>query len=123
VAGPRADSSAVTITADAADTAPTAWLVFPRGGRVPLGRARLVLGRSDDCDIVVPDPRASRRHAALQGSEDGFDLIDLDSRNGTKVAGATLTPMTAVRLADGDAIVVGTTRLLFTISRPGADGR
>jgi DNA-binding SARP family transcriptional activator len=117
----RPDSNAVTITAGAADTAPTAWLVFPRGGRVPLGRARLVLGRSDDCDVVVPDPRASRRHAAVHGTEDGFDLIDLDSRNGTSIGTQTLTPMVATRLADGDEIVLGTTRLLFTTSRAAAE--
>lgn len=119
----RADPSAVTITGYSVDAVPTAWLVFPKGGRVPLGPARLVLGRSDDCDVVVPDPRASRRHAAVSGAEDGFDLVDLDSRNGTTVAGVALTSMEPVRLVDGDEIILGATRLLFTTSRPAPGGR
>jgi len=44
-------------------------LIFFRRGeevlRVALERQRLVLGRSEDCDIVIPDPHVSRQHVAL----------------------------------------------------------
>ncbi|WP_224250227.1 FHA domain-containing protein, partial [Hyalangium gracile] len=44
-------------------------LVFFRRGeevlRVALERQRMVLGRAQDCDIVIPDPHVSRQHLAL----------------------------------------------------------
>jgi hypothetical protein len=46
-----------------------AELVFFRRGtevlRVALERQRSVLGRAEDCDIVIPDPQVSRQHVAL----------------------------------------------------------
>jgi pSer/pThr/pTyr-binding forkhead associated (FHA) protein len=44
-------------------------LVFLRRGaevlRVALERPRLVLGRGEGCDVVLPDPQVSRQHVAL----------------------------------------------------------
>jgi pSer/pThr/pTyr-binding forkhead associated (FHA) protein len=44
-------------------------LIFFRRGeevlRVALERQRSVLGRAEDCDIVIPDPHVSRQHVAL----------------------------------------------------------
>ena len=44
-------------------------LVFFRRGeevlRVALERQRVVVGRSEECDIVIPDPHVSRQHLAL----------------------------------------------------------
>ena len=40
-------------------------LVLPDGRRVPLGEQTVVLGRMADCDVVIADPRGSRRHAVL----------------------------------------------------------
>jgi predicted component of type VI protein secretion system len=44
-------------------------LVFFRRGeevlRVGLERQRLVLGRGEDCDVVIPDPHVSRQQVAL----------------------------------------------------------
>ena len=40
-----------------------------------LGRARVLIGRSDASDIVVPGTAISRTHAVLEPTEDGWDLI------------------------------------------------
>jgi pSer/pThr/pTyr-binding forkhead associated (FHA) protein len=44
-------------------------LVFFRRGeevlRVGLERQRLVLGRGEDCDVVIPDPHVSRQQVVL----------------------------------------------------------
>lgn len=51
------------------------------------GRA-LVLGRQRGCDVVLRDPRASRRHAELRPLAGGRYLLrDLGSANGTWVGG------------------------------------
>jgi hypothetical protein len=45
-----------------------------------------VIGREPDCDLVLDDPRASRRHAQLEVQPDGRVVLrDLGSSNGTFV--------------------------------------
>ena len=53
--------------------------------RHELDGARLVLGRSKDCDIQVDDPNVSRRHAEVRQEGATFWLVDLDSTNGIEV--------------------------------------
>ena len=46
----------------------------------------LVIGREDDCDVILNDDRASRRHATIERTgEDSFRLVDHGSTNGTFV--------------------------------------
>lgn len=51
-------------------------------------RPALLLGRDAGCDVVIPDPKASRRHARIETRREKFVLID-QSVNGTfvKIAG------------------------------------
>lgn len=56
------------------------------GDPVRLEVSPFVIGREADCDLVVDDPRASRRHAQLEVQPDGRVVLrDLDSANGTFV--------------------------------------
>jgi len=51
--------------------------------RVDLSKRRaLCIGRSPRCDVVVPTPTVSRRHALLYRHPHGWRLVDLGSRNG-----------------------------------------
>lgn len=53
---------------------------------------RLRIGRSPDCDLVLPHPSVSRRHAELEPRPDGtWQLVDLSSKNGTFVDGCRTT--------------------------------
>jgi hypothetical protein len=88
-------------------------LVLPDGRRVPLGEQTMVHGRMADCDVVVADPRSSRRHAEIRPSGSGFVITDLGSMNGTLVNGA---PIREQPLADGDDIRLGNTMLRFEAS-------
>jgi hypothetical protein len=49
--------------------------------------ASRVLGRDPACDIVLDDPRVSKRHASLLWADEGWTLEDLDSKNGTLING------------------------------------
>ncbi len=49
---------------------------------IPPGRS-LVVGRGVASDIAIYDPTISRRHAELVVSDDGVDVTDLGSSNGT----------------------------------------
>jgi hypothetical protein len=53
-----------------------------RRRHVPLDRPHLLIGRESSCDIHLPAPAVSRRHAQLQSTEEGRWLLqDLQSRN------------------------------------------
>src|SRR5439155_26035977 len=53
-----------------------------RRRRLELDRPRLLIGREPTCDICLPHPGVSRRHAQLQRTEQGRWLLqDLRSRN------------------------------------------
>jgi hypothetical protein len=72
----------------------------------------LTIGRGRDNDLVLGDPRVSRRHARIQARQGRLVLSDLDSRNGTRVNGA---PIEEVAIGLGDEILVGDTRLIVDV--------
>ena len=84
-------------------------LVLQRGsesGRVwPLDRQRaIMIGRNEDCDIMLPDRQVSRYHARVQWHVDHFEVEDLGSKNGTHVNGQEVSESTD--LHDGDEIQI-----------------
>lgn len=85
----------------------TAWLLTPDGREVPI-EGTCSLGRSTSCSVVIPDEKASRRHAFIhcQG-DDEYWLVDQGSSNGTYVNDKRIHQPT--QLADGDRVsIVGT---------------
>ncbi len=68
------------------------------------------IGRDDDNTVVLDDAEASRHHAVIRGTSEGFTLVDRRSTNGTFVNGALVSEN---RLADGDVIRIGATDLSF----------
>ncbi len=72
----------------------------------PLAQRDYVIGREAPVDILLPIQRISRRHAQIAYREQGYFISDLGSRNGTYVNGQAVEAE-AVRLKDGDEIVVG----------------
>ncbi len=98
---------------EAASMAGAGSIVLPAGDRIILGEESLTIGRLPSCDIPVPDPNVSRKHAEIRPSGAGYVVVDLGSTNGTRVNGATVNER---KLSDGDVIAVGTTRLRFEAS-------
>ncbi len=90
-----------------------AELVLPDGRRVTVGSEALVIGRLPECEVVLPDSNVSRRHAELRRKGDGVFVTDLGSTNGSRVNG---TPVREQRLASGDEVSVGSTKLVFEMS-------
>lgn len=74
--------------------------------------ASVVVGRTEDCDLVVEDHAISRHHVVVTARKDKFYWKDLDSRNGTFVNGAR---MIEGELKVGDRMEVGETVLRIKI--------
>jgi GAF domain-containing protein len=66
--------------------------------------ADLVLGREADCDIVVAHESVSRRHARLRRDGQAWLLLDLGSKNGTRVHGERIVES---RLLGNDWFAMG----------------
>jgi len=69
----------------------------------------VVMGRSDETDVVLDDPYASEFHLRLVSQEGGMMLHDLGSTNGTYVNGRRVSAPT--ELKRGDTIQVGKTAM------------
>ncbi len=50
---------------------------------IPLGMAPVVLGSDATCDVLVDDPRVSRKHCEVRREGRGVIVRDLGSKNGT----------------------------------------
>jgi len=70
----------------------------------------VTIGRLADCDVVLRDKGASRKHAQLKLRDGAWTLTDLGSTNGTRLNGQTVQSR---ELADGDKITIGTTVIEF----------
>ena len=70
-------------------------------------RKAVVIGRGQECDVIINDVKASRRHCRLTRGEDAFVLEDLGSKNGTFVDGKRIS--SAVALKSNQAFKVGDT--------------
>jgi ABC-type multidrug transport system ATPase subunit len=75
------------------------------GRRHPIEADTTRIGRDPDSDLVVDDLLVSRRHAELLRRADGtFEVVDLDSYNGTYVNGHRVD---RVVLQEHDVVMVG----------------
>ncbi|MEO6419449.1 MAG: FHA domain-containing protein [Polyangiaceae bacterium] len=69
--------------------------------------SRVVIGRGDGCDVRLPDPSVSHRHAIIRIEAGEHALIDEGSANGTFVGGVRLSPRTPRIVKTGDLVRVG----------------
>jgi hypothetical protein len=79
------------------------WLrpADPRVPSVVLEMETVTVGRADDNDLVLRDPKVSRYHAQLAPEGSAWRVVDLGSTNGTRVNGKRVGQAI---LASGDEI-------------------
>lgn len=53
----------------------------------PLRQAKIVIGRDEDCDIIVPTNQVSGKHCELRYEAGEWRIVDLGSKNGLRVNG------------------------------------
>jgi transcriptional regulator with GAF, ATPase, and Fis domain len=76
----------------------------------PLVEGQLSIGREESNQLCLVDPVVSRRHCTIQQTGLQFELIDLDSHNGTFVNGI---PVRRRNVDHGDTIRIGGSELVF----------
>ena len=80
---------------------------------IPMPEGEASLGRDTTNAVAVPDASVSRKHCLLRREEDGrFQIMDLDSRNGTLVNGRGVKEQW---LRHGDEIATGDSVFLFLL--------
>lgn len=93
------------------DPTPERPILIVRGENLPdhqwtLLKDETVIGRGDECDIVIPDRQISRQHIRITRDEDIYIVADLDSRNGTLINNQPLKGTRAIY--DNDVISLST---------------
>ena len=81
-----------------------------QGREVTIDRDAFSIGAGTECDLVIHDPHASRRHCEILSQTEGFLLRDLNSTNGTLVHGVRVCE---AFLTYGTEFQCGETRLIF----------
>lgn len=90
---------------------PVAEIELPDGKRIRIKHA-CTIGRTENNDVPLPNPRVSRRHAVIQSqAANELWLVDLGSRNGVFINGRKVSHPTLLR--DRDLINVGPFQLTF----------
>ena len=96
-------------------------LSAPRQGQRFVFSRSVILGRGQQCDVVLPEASVSRRHAQISVADERCFLVDLGSGNGTFLNGEHLAEPTP--LVSGDEVRVGTAVLEFRLAdSPRLDG-
>ena len=91
-----------------------------QGQPILLTRQMTLLGRAQDCDIIVEDERTSRHHAEIDWDHGRVQLVDRTSMNGTLVNRQTVR--SPLPLVTGDILDLGHQRYRFELL-PAADLR
>lgn len=85
------------------------------GSRYVLDHPVVTLGRHPDSRVFLDDITVSRRHAEIRRTDDGYELVDVGSLNGTYL---NRERVERGRLTDGDLIQVGKFKLMFVATDP-----
>jgi pSer/pThr/pTyr-binding forkhead associated (FHA) protein len=75
--------------------------------RITFDAPRIVIGRGEGCEVRLPDPSVSHRHASIRQRGTEYIVLDEGSTNGTFVGPVRLSPQAPRMLKSGDLVRVG----------------
>ncbi|MCH9680342.1 MAG: sigma 54-interacting transcriptional regulator [Deltaproteobacteria bacterium] len=81
-----------------------------RGREIEVLTDRVVIGKSRQCDVVLPDESVSRQHVEIRREGDTYRVTDKGSTNGSFIGNARITDG---YLKPGDVLGVGKVQLRF----------
>jgi len=83
--------------------------------KISLDAPRIVIGRGDGCEIRLPDPSVSHRHASIRQRGSDYVVVDEGSTNGTFVGPVRLSPQAPRVIKSGELLRIGRIWLELTI--------
>lgn len=92
---------------------------MPSRKEIDLPKADLSIGRDPNNDVVIADALVSRRHARIVFDGREYLFHDCESANGSLLNGDRVSER---RLADGDVLWLGASRLLFRAPESAVEG-
>lgn len=105
------------------DTGQTVTKFFPlllitqpdgKTSRVIMKKKKLIVGKSENCDLQLSDSFVSSQHLSITSTDRGFLVADLESTNGTWVGDAKIKE---IYLKDGEKIKIGKTQILVSLKK------
>ena len=67
--------------------------------------SEILIGRGEECDLVLPNISISREHAKIFLNSDGAEIVDVNSENGLRINTETVQKK---QLESKDEIFIGT---------------
>jgi hypothetical protein len=89
-----------------------------QGEVVALAVGVTTVGRRPDAGLVLADASVSGRHAELRVGEEGVEVVDVGSTNGTRIDGHKIE---TAHLSAGDTVVFGNVKVTVQDAQTGAD--
>ena len=86
----------------------------PLNGQQWIIEGDVILGRGNNCTIIIPERQVSRHHARITHNEKGYFLEDLGSKNGTHVNGHLIDK--GIYLNDGDVVQIALAQEIVYVS-------
>lgn len=81
------------------------------GQEFPLARKEMVIGRGEECDIIIDHRSVSQKHAKIVREHGGtYQIVDINSKNGVRISGDKYT---STHLKRGDVIELGHVKFRF----------
>jgi DNA-binding NtrC family response regulator len=81
-----------------------------QGTQAQLSSPFFRVGKDTSCEVLIPDVSVSRKHLEVRLTNEGFEITDTGSRNGTWIAGMRISKVT---LRGSAELVVGNVRMRF----------
>ena len=115
--GPNSEAKTI-LASDTADTPPERRLVCTspagRATAYRLSQPKIVIGRSQEADIVMDDPSVSRYHCVIEAREGVYHIRNISASNPLTI---NHEPANEKRLYSGDQLKIGAWSLAFISSR------
>jgi pSer/pThr/pTyr-binding forkhead associated (FHA) protein len=94
-----------------------------RGQAFELAEESYTVGRTEACDVCIPDPTISGHHCTLVRLSNGsYGVRDEGSTNGTRVNGVRMEGDEVQPLVHSDILQVGSVEMLFDCESTRTDG-
>ena len=73
-------------------------------------KSQIMIGRGEECDLILPNISVSREHAIVQVSEDSSEIADLNSENGITLNNEKVSKGV---LSSNDEVMIGNFSLIY----------